>query len=361
MTESNKPTAPARVPDFGILQPAFEAIRTNCHISDARHAGDYTLCVYLLKMREYYRWENNIPFSKPLPKADLSDWLTRREAHWETLEDRPLETVPVPGDQHDPFDTTAINSGLNDRGFAYSSGYGRNMKPVFFFAALERRETCEGYTLIVAGREYARDLAAPPAMTRENTIYIRRESLRRMLWEKIEEWRWNKPANAMRSAIRCYDFDNATERSLEEMTETELHSALLHEIGEVEAGKLIGKDWETMLAALPPGKAEIMLRAVRDNLADCLVTLPALLQKAEPAALHFYIGNLSNMRKALFPALVSAYDAWTVSGNTRELQAIAARASGHWQSLALGLLDTFSHNGADCQQALIGSIESNPY
>ena len=56
------------------------------------------------------------------------------------------------------------------------------MKPVFFFAELERRETHEGYSLIVAGREYARDLAAPPAMTREHTIYIRRESLRRMLF-----------------------------------------------------------------------------------------------------------------------------------------------------------------------------------
>jgi len=361
MTGSDKPSAAVIPPDFGILQPAFEAIRTNCHISDARHAGDYTLCVYLLKMREYYRWENNIPFSTPLPREDLSDWLTQREAHWETLEDRTLETVPVPGSQHDPFETTAINARLNQHGFAYSSGYGRNMKPVFFFAELERRETHEGYSLIVAGREYARDLAAPPAMTREHTIYIRRESLRRMLWEKIEEWRWNKPANAMRSAIRCYDFDNAAERSLEAMTETELHSALLHEIGEVEAGKRLGEGWEAMLAAFSPGKAEIMLRAVRDNLADCLVTLPALLQKAEPAALHFYIGNLSNMRKALFPALVSAYDAWTVSGNTRDLQAIATRASGHWQSLALGLQETFSRNGPDCQQALVCSIESNTY
>jgi hypothetical protein len=361
MTGSDKPTAPAASPDFGILQPTFEAIRTNCHISDARHAGDYTLCVYLLKMREYYRWENNIPFSTPLPRQDLSDWLTQREAHWETLEDKSLETVPVPDRQHDPFDSNAINAGLNDRGFAYSSGYGRNMKPVFFFAELERREIQEGYTLIVAGREFARDLAAPPAMTREQTIYLRRESLRRMLWEKIEEWRWNKPANAMRNAIRCYDFDHAAERSLETMTETELHSAMLHEIGEVEAGKLLGGEWEAMLAALPSCKAEIMLRAVRDNLADCLVTLPALLQKAEPAALHFYIGNMSNMRKALFPALVSAYDAWTVSGDTRDLQKVSAGASGHWHSLALGLLDTYSHCGPDCQQTLIGSIENNTY
>jgi len=361
MTESDRQIAPAASSDLGILQPTFEAIRTNCNISDARHAGDYTLCVYLLKMREYYRWENNIPFSMPLPQQDLSDWLTQREAHWETLEDKPMETVPVPGSRHDPFDTTAINASLNDHGFAYSSGYGRNMKPVFFFAALERREKHDGYTLIVTGREYARDLAAPPAMSRERTIYIRRESLRRMLWEKIEEWRWNKPANAMRNAIRCYDFDNAAERSLEAMTDTELHSALLHEIGEVEAGKLLGEGWEAMLAALPSGKAEIMLRAVRDNLADCLVTLPALIERAVPAALHFYVGNMSNMRKALFPSLVSAYDAWTVSGNTTELQAVSARAAMHWQSLALDLLNIYSHDQADCLQTLVGSIEKHTY
>jgi hypothetical protein len=343
------------------LETLRSNVQHNCHISDARSASDYTLCVYLLKMREYYRWENNIPFSTPLPHQDLSGWLTQREAHWETLEDKSLEAVPVTGRQHDPFDTTRINADLNDRGFAYSSGYGTNMKPVFFFAELERREMHEGYTLIVTGREYARDLAAPPAMTRERSIYIRRESLRRMLWEKIEEWRWNQPANAMRNAIRCYDFDNAAERSLEAMTETELHSAMLHEIGEVEAGKLLGDDWEEMLAAVSPSKAEIMLRAVRDNLADCLVTLPALLERVEPAALHFYVGNMSSMRKALFPALVSAYDAWTVSGTTTELRAVTARAATHWQSLALDLLETYSRGQPDCPQALVGSIENSTY
>ncbi|HYQ73419.1 MAG TPA: hypothetical protein VET88_16030, partial [Gammaproteobacteria bacterium] len=171
MTVCDKPSIPAAHRDFGILQPAFEAVRTNCHISDARHAGDYSLCVYLLKMREYYRWENNIPFNTPLPQQELADWLTQREAHWETLENKALETVPVPDRAHDPFDSNAINADLNARGFAYSSGYGRNMKPVFFFAELERREQHDGYTLIVAGREYARDLAAPPAMSREQNIY----------------------------------------------------------------------------------------------------------------------------------------------------------------------------------------------
>jgi len=361
MTESDTPAAAMSSPDLGILQPTFEAIRTNCHISDARHAGDYTLCVYLLKMREYYRWENNIPFSTKLSNREVTAWLTQREAHWDTLEGRSFEDIPVPGSRHDPFDTTTINSSLNARGFTYSSGYGRNMKPVFFFADLERRETHDGYTLLVAGREYARDLAAPPAMSRERTIFIRRESLRRMLWEKIEEWRWNKPANAMRNAIRCYDFDNAVEKSLEAMTETELHSAMLHEIGEVEAGNLLGDEWEVMLAELPPSKAEIMLRAVRDHLADSLVTLPSLLENVEPAALHFFIGNMSNMRKALFPALVSAYDDWLSSGNTRKLQGLPGKAARHWQTLALDLLETFSRTGPDCQQALVARIENNTY
>ncbi|HYQ70355.1 MAG TPA: hypothetical protein VET88_00350, partial [Gammaproteobacteria bacterium] len=70
---------------------------------------------------------------------------------------------------------------------------------------------------------------------------------------------------------------------------------------------------------------------------------------------------MSNMRKALFPTLVSAYDAWTVSGNTRDLQAVTTRAGAHWQSLALGLLDTFSRQGPGCRDTLVGSIEHNTY
>jgi len=55
------------------LAPTLAVVRTNCHISDARHATDYTLCIYLLKMREYYRWENDMPFSSSLPHEDLTD------------------------------------------------------------------------------------------------------------------------------------------------------------------------------------------------------------------------------------------------------------------------------------------------
>jgi len=351
--------APATPLDNSELAPALAAIRTNCHISDARHATDYTLCVYLLKMREYFRWEHDIPYQTTLPREQLSAWLTRREDHWDKLEARPFENIPVQGTLHDPFDSTAINKGLNELGYVYSSGYGRNMKPVFFLGELEQRTHHAGYTLLVSGKEYARDLTAPPAMSLDNIIYVRRESLRRMCWEKIEEWRWNQPENAMQKAMLCYDFDNAPEQSLEAMTDKELQFVVLHEIGEVQAGQRLGEAWEVMLASMQQSKAELMLRAVRDNLADALSTLPGLLNDAEAASVHFYMANMNNMRKALFPEFVSAYEGWTVSGDTRELEQLVDRAAAHWQSLAETCLELHQEHRDNSEAALISVIETS--
>ena len=358
MSASSNATAPVTALDTSGLAPTLAAIRTNCHISDAKHATNYTLCVYLLKMREYFRWENNIPYHTALPGEQLTAWLARREDHWDELEDRPFENIPLLGALHDPFDAAAINKGLSALGYVYSSGYGRNMKPVFFFGELEQHKQYNGYTLLVSGKEYARDLAAPPAMSLDGTIFVRRESLRRMCWEKIEEWRWNQPDNAMQKAMRCYDFDKAPEQSLDAMTDKELQSAILHEIGEVQAGKRLGVAWEEMLASMQHSKAEIMLRAVRDNLADTLSTLPGLLKEADAASLHFYMANMSNMRKQLFPAVVTAYEHWSARGDTRELEQLADMAVSHWQSLAETCLAVYKDSRGNCEPALISTIEA---
>jgi len=196
-------------------------------------------------------------------------------------------------------------------------------------------------------------------MSLDSTIFVRRESLRRMCWEKIEEWRWNQPDNAMQKAMRCYDFDKAPEQSLDAMTDKELQSVILHEIGEVQAGKRLGAAWEEMLASMQHSKAEIMLRAVRDNLADTLSTLPGLLKEADAASLHFYMANMSNMRKELFPAVVAAYEHWSVSGDTRELEQLADMAVSHWQSLAETCLAVYKDSRGNCEPALISTIEAS--
>ncbi|UCC57377.1 MAG: hypothetical protein JSU75_00030 [Gammaproteobacteria bacterium] len=339
------------------MAPALSATRNNCHISDAQHATDFSLCVYLLKMREYFRWENRLPFSATLPHNELTAWLTERERLWETVGEQPFESIPVGKREYDPFDADTINDQINHQGYVYSSGIGRNLKPHFFIGSLEEIRRHNGYTLYLSGREYARDLVAPPAMSLGTRIFIRRESLRRMLWEKLEEWRWNKPANAMQKAIACYDFDSSPEEALNRMVDNEIHSVMLHEIGEVMAGETLGSDWENLLADLSQSKAELMVRAVRDHLADSLSTLPGLLEDGDPASLHFYIANLGNLRKSLCPTLITAYESWERTGDIRKLDTVARKGREHWLSVASDILALYREAPADLQKRITSRVE----
>ena len=343
------------------LADVLSVVRTNCHISDAVHATDYTLCVYLLKMREYYRWEHGIPLNDSIPQEALSSWLTGREALWSTLEGKPFESIPLSSQLLDPFDAISINRALNGMGYVYSSGLGRNMKPHFFLGSLEQRREHDGYTLYISGKEYARDLAAPPAMSLGRTIFIRRESLRRMLWEKIEEWRWNRPLNAMQRAIDCYDFDTAPEDALDKMTDREIRSLLLHEIGEVMAGEKLGNAWEELLSGMPHCKAELMMRAVRDHLSDALSTLPGLLDDAEPASLHFYFANLTSLRKVLFPSLLAAYDHWEQTGKLDRLMQLTEASRHHWLSLAQEIIALQGTRDGDLQREITALVEHHTF
>ena len=252
-------------------------VQHNCHISDARHGADYSLCIYLMKMREYFRWEQRLPYGAALQKDAVGDWLQAREQLWEQLEDADLAPLCIDGQDYDPYDADAINDALSPHGLVYSSGLGNRAKPHFFLGELERHAQNGACSVYVAASEYARDLTAPPAMTRGSSIFLRRESLSRMLWEKLESWRWNRPDNALGRAFACYDFDTDLDASLAAMTDREVDNALLHEQGEYQAGQLLGDDaWNAMLLDLAETPAELMARAVRDHLADCLVTLPRI-------------------------------------------------------------------------------------
>ena len=340
------------------LQPLLAAVQRNCHISDARHAGDYTLCVYLLKMREYFRWEQGYRFRDKLPENDVGEWLRERELLWESLEDEPFAELPIGDRRYDPFDNEAINAALNPRGLVYSGGLGNRATPHFFLARLGQAQREARMTILVSGSEYARDLTAPPAMARDDTIYVRRESVRRMIWEKIEEWRWNELDNAMGRAIACFDFDGDPEGALEAMTETAIEVVLLHERGEVLAGERLGHEWEEMLARLPHSQAELMARAVRDHYADALVTLPGLLRDGDDAALYFFLAHQSSLRKQLFPALIEAGEEWRRSGSRDALAALAPTSERHWASLAQRMLDLYRADAP--AERLRQLVESNP-
>ena len=343
------------------LQNLLAAVQHNCHISDARYAGNYTMCVYLLKMREYFRWEKGFTFRDRLPDAEVGEWLKQRESFWETIEEEPFNDLPVDGECYDPFDNDSLNAVLNPHGLVYSGGLGNRNTPHFFLARLGHRENRQGYTLLVSENEYARDLTAPPAMTLAGKIYVRRESLRRMLWEKIEEWRWQKPENAMARALRGFDLENDTEAALDAMADSLLESVVLHEKGELQAGSRLGPEWEQMLTSLARTKTEIMLRAVRDHLADSLSTLPGLVADGNDVQLHFYFAHLTQMQKQIFPALTRAYESWVTTGSPGAIESLLPASRSHWQALAEQTLDLFREDPQDLAGRLQDLVESNRF
>ena len=330
------------------LGKVVNTVQRNCHISDARHAGNYTMCIFLLKMREYYRWENELPLTCCLPREDVGNWLVEREQVWQQLETDSYQPVPLEHQASDPFDTETINNELVELGYVYSSGYGLFNKPHFFLGQLLRKEQRDDVTILVSSCEYARDLVAPPAMMRDNTIFVRQESVRRVVWERMEEWQFRKqPDGPLARAMACYGPQQDMESILDRMADDEVETMIQHELGEVEAGRLLGHAWEDMLIQLPRTKAEIMIRAVRDNLADCLTTLPQLLEDNNPAALHMYASNYNGMRKKLFPDMLQAYETWAREGKDSAMRQLIEYGQEHCLQQAQTILALFEQHGAD--------------
>lgn len=322
------------------LAALINAVQRNCDISDAQFAGDLTLCTFLLKMRELYRWEHDIPLSANMPKGEVGDWMNARSAMWEHIESEPYVPLPLPSGEVDPFQVGRANAELIPHGLVYSGGYGRQCKPHFFLGQLVRSEMRQGHRVYVSGCEYARDLDAPPGMMLDGTVFVRTEALKRWLWERFEEWRFNPKRNeAMARAVAHYPFERSPEAALAAMTASETEAVILHELGEARAEAELGEAWNALLLGVMRSRAEIIARAVRDLYADCLSTLPGLIERGEPATLHFFFANFVGMRHKLYPELTEAYRRWALTGDLDVLRQEAGKGLERWGGTARELID----------------------
>jgi hypothetical protein len=343
-----------------MIETLVQTVQHNCNIADARHGGEYSMCAYLMKMREFYRWEQRLEFNEMLPKEALGDWLAERENSWLDLEESDFLPLDVCGETLEPFADEMVNELLRPHGLVYSAGLEGGARVQFYLAELESEERqSDGLTLRVSGRELARGLSAPAAMTRENSIYLRREALRRQLWERYEIWRWSSAKNALAEAYAGYDMQGDVEAALSQMADKELETVRQHEMGEYLAGEIVGDDWNRMLMEVAHSPAELMARAVRDHLADCLTTLPYLLNNVRNESIHLFIGSLSGMRKQIFPALQGTYERWVSSGGSDELLQLARQGEQHWRRVALQLCDCYRQGDSDCAAQVIRIVEQN--
>ena len=313
-------------------------VQNNCNIVDAKHAGSFTLCTYLMKMREYCRWDKGYSCSDIMSKEEVGEWVTERESLWDEIEQHTFQPIQIDGKKFDPFDTDKINASLIPQGMVYSGGIGAKSIPHFFLAKLDATHSFDDYQVVISAEECARDLSSPPAMTLQNKIFIRKESVKRMLWEKVQEAQWNNLENAMSKAISYYDFKSDIDAALHQMTEVEVNSIILHEKGEIEASNEFNHQWRELLASSTSARLELMLRGVKDFYADSIMTLPALIDQKRIPSIHFYAGNMSAMRKEICPSFMKMYKDWCQDDDVNKFRQWIHESKLHWHKIMTEIL-----------------------
>jgi len=336
----------------------IEAVQTNCHIADAAHAADMTLCIYLLQMREFYRWESGLAPLQPMAREAVGAWLSAREALWDGLEGQGWRALPLSGGCIDPFDVEPINAVLLPQGLVYGAGYTAPGRASFFLAALESAQPRDGVLVRVSGREFARGLSSPPAALQDGTIYLRQESLQRWLWEKYEAWTLRRPEGAFKRALDAHGYAVEGEQAVTRMVQWQAETLILHELGEAQAAGLLGADWSVMRQGLDDRRTELHVRAARDLLADCRVTLPTLLQRQHEASLHFWFANFEGLRAELAPGLERAYAAYGAGDGGKALASACSQGAVHWQAVCAQVLALHSTLGAAAQPHIRKLLES---
>jgi hypothetical protein len=327
------------------LAPLVDVVQRNCDLADARHAREKSMCTYLLDMREHFRWAAQLPLGAAPDRTQLSEWIAQREQSWELLptDDAPFLPLPL-GAGVDPFDDDAANGYLTAHGWIYGAGIGLFGAPLFFLAERASEQTRDGAHVVVTEREWARGVAAPPAVSRGHTVIVRLDALRRWLWTRVEAGSRRAGDNAFDAALRAYaDADAAT--GVERMARGETETLILHELGELRAGALLGEDWERMIAA-SPRRTELVLRAVRDLLADCLVTLPQLLARDARASLLFWYATFDGLRRQLAPELAEPFRAEPDRIDRAALGDAARTGASRWLERASGLQAAWQRGGS---------------
>ncbi len=347
-----------------LLETLLPQVRHNCNVSDAGHWGYYSTCGLLLRLRELYRSEQGLHPGASIKNENVLPWIGKREALWAELEDEQLKDITIGDKTFGPFDTEGINHAIegDGSGLIYGAGLGRFMKPLFFLAELESTSDMDGCRVLIAGREYARDLSVNPAMARGRTIIARRDIARTLIYSRFEEARASRHRGA--ALVRGFDHYGINGPddigALEGVVDSELLSFIHHELGEVLiSGNPALRLSELISALAPHGRAPSAVRDIKDLLADTVDggMLWHITGKKKSGSFGLYISSLSGLRYSLALPLRKA---WQDSGtDVQWLKVEEARALIYRTTLELARrLSDISDEGHVSPEALASSIEA---
>jgi len=327
-------------------------VQANCDRVDSEYAQNFGLCIYLLRMWDYYRWWHRLPLSAQVPNEEILPWIGEVEEYWEGIAGSGFDNLMLDGSSFSPFQTEAVNDKLIPSGWVYSGGISFGGIPMFYLAELKEVREVHGVRVIISGREVARGLYGFPAMLKDQTVFIRREALQNLIWSRYDDWRQSKRDNSMGRALAHYDFGTDPRQSLKRMVDDEIKTLIFHEVGESILKKEYGDAWGEMLITFAHSRTEIVARAVKDLAADCMMTLPSLIAENRLSSIHFYFANFSDMRKELFPELLEAYREWVVDDDLSRLETLIDQGSLRWRNTGADILALYRELGESAGEAI---------
>ena len=308
------------------LDTITRQVLLNCDISDARHAGLYSICGLALRLRDLYKWEAGLPPWVEKDSSEILDWIGGKEQKWEEIADSEYSNLTIQGHDYDPFDTGKINEVLEPHGIFYGAGYAHSLKPTFFLAEISDKKELMQHAVYTLGRELARDLLTIPALSQDSVILVRAEAAKMFLWDQmLYVKKSGRPALDF-ALQRCGVPDQSPETlhsNLQAIFAVQKETYIYHELGEIMDTVFKREVWRELIAAYPHTTVELLARVVKDLLADTHEhgTLRYFIRARKAAALGFYVAFIDGLAKVMFADLVASFDEfartekWTIMEN----------------------------------------------
>jgi hypothetical protein len=342
-----------------------EQIKYNCNVSDAKFWGYYSICGLLLRMRELYRSEKGMEFYETIAMEEISPWIGERDVLWNEMEKAELRNIEIGRNSFSPFDVDDINNILADKYFIYGAGFGRHMKPNFFLAQMiDEVRSEDHYDMYIVGKEYVRDIDTVPAMVQGRDIFVRKQRVKGLLWEKYFEMRSKKYAGLLDYAFRHFDIERTEEplKDIDERIDAAVEKVtemiILHEIGEVMEDRDVN-GWLELLGTFNGTKEEFILRAVKDVLADCSDhgPLQALIKNRDEGMLGFYAALLTGLHKIVFPEMMNALQEFVENKNWDSIDVIRAEGYARFLRYRETIMDAWSApDGKEKVKDILGEL-----
>ncbi len=319
-------------------------VLTNCDISDAAHAGLFSICGLALRLRDLFKWEKKLDPWEERESSEVLEWIGEKEQIWESIANEEFNPIYIGDESFDPFDIRGINESLEPRGLYYGAGYAGNVKPTFFLGEINKTETVEDCTVITIGEEYARDLLTLPALCEDDRIILREHSAALYLWDEIL---YIKPSGkkALEFALNdCGITDHRPESLIRHMSailKVQKDIYIFHELGEIRDTGFNRDIWREMVAGYPDSPVELYARAVKDLLADTSPagTLRHIITARNTAALGFYAAFIENMNKSLFPEFIDAFSGFMETSEWSAVEIVVEKKYADTVQLAQTMSD----------------------